>query len=144
MYHRIEELNKHIIPQVQYLQSKGKLIPKENGDKVCGYFFPSMIFPTHVELISVTLLSRKQTEDKIISFATTKNGSDKPSVIQEHSLVHKAGQLYTTLRFQQPLILNPHQPFFFFHEQGELKESCIVLGYRNFTGQFGPKKVTKT
>lgn len=138
-YHTVEELNKQIIPQIQYLQSAGTPIAKDGGGKISTYFFPSMIFPTHIELVSATLLSKKQSDDKIISFATAKDGSEKPSTLKEHALIHKAGQLYTTLKFKQPLILDPHQPFFFFHEEGELTESCIVLGYRNFTGKFGPK-----
>lgn len=143
-YHTVEELNKQIIPQVQYLQSTGTLVPNTNpikessSDKVSTYFFPSMIFPTYIELVSITLLTKKHSEDKIISLGTVKDGSEKPLTLTQHNLIHKANNLHTTLKFKQPLILDPHQSFFFFYE-GELKDSCVVLGYRNFTGIFGPK-----
>lgn len=138
MYHHTEDLNRQIIPQTQYLQSSGVSIPKEGSAKKIVYFFPSMIFPKYMELLSITILSKKNVEDRVINFSTTKEGSEEAITLPEHSLTHKANTLTSTLNFKTPLILDPLQPFFFHTD--EIADSCLVLGFRNFTGKFGPKE----
>lgn len=139
MYHHTEDLNRQIIPQTQYLQSSGVSIPKEGENtKKIAYFFPSMIFPKYMELLSITILSKKNAEDRVINFSTIKEGTDKAITLPEHALTHKANTLTSTLNFKTPLILDPLQPFFFHTD--EIVDSCLVLGFRNFTGKFGPKE----
>lgn len=139
MYHHTEDLNRQIIPQTQYMQSSGVSIPKEGeSKKKIVYFFPSMIFPKYMELLSITILSKKNTEDRVINFTKTKEGTDEAITLPEHSLTHKANTLTSTLNFKTPLILDPLQPFFFHTD--EIADSCLVLGFRNFTGKFGPKE----
>ena len=145
MYVQIEDLNRQVaVPQVQYLQSMGISIDKDGGGKVSTFFFPSMVFPSHTELISVTIVcdNVKGDSDKVIHFSTAQKGSSTPSDLKDYALIHKIGVLCTTLTFKMSLILDPHQPFFFHHQEGELKDSCLVLAYRNFTGNFGkgPKR----
>ncbi|ADO00364.1 hypothetical protein WIV_gp021 [Wiseana iridescent virus] len=142
MYYNIEDLNRQVIPQTQYLQSLGVSKEGKEGEgssKKIVYFFPSMIFPKHMELLSITILSKKNTEDRVINFAITKEGTDKAITLPEHSLTHKANKLTSTLNFKTPLILDPLQPFFF-HTDEIMVDSCLVLGFRNFTGKFGPKE----
>lgn len=130
--YNLEDFNINVFPQTQYLQSAAT-----TSEDVSTYFFPSMVFPVHVELVSATILTKNLQIDKIIRFSTIPNGSDTPRNRSEYNLVHKAGNLTTTINFTPPLILDPLQPFFFHHEEGELPDSCLVLGYKNFNGNFG-------
>jgi hypothetical protein len=138
--YKVEDLNRQVaVPQVQYLQSVGVSSDKEGGGKVSTFFFPSMVFPNHTELISVTIMCNniKGTTDKVIHFSTALNGSATPSDLKDYALTHKVGEMCTTLNFKVSLLLEPHQPFFFHHQEGELTDSCLVLGFRNFNGNFG-------
>lgn len=142
--YNLEDLNKQVIPQIQYLQSVGTTTENESGGKVSTYFFPSMVFPTYIELVSTTILcdNSKASTDKVIRFSTVQDGSETPSNISMYNLTHKVGKLTTTLNFKPSLILDPLQPFFFHHQEGELSDSCLVLGYRNYNGNFGNRLKT--
>ena len=83
--YNLEDLNKQVIPPVQYLQSSGTTSSVEYGEKVSTYFFPSMVFPTHIELVSVTILcnnKKPSATDKTIHLSTTQDGSEIPSNIK--------------------------------------------------------------
>jgi hypothetical protein len=138
--YKVEDLNRQVaVPQVQYLQSVGVSSGKDGGGKVSTFFSPSMLFPNHTELVSATIMCNniKGTTDKVIHFLTVLNGSATPSVLKDYALTHKVGEICTTLNFKVSLLLEPHQPFFFLHQEGELTDSCLVLGFRNFNGNFG-------
>lgn len=139
-YHAVEDLNKQIFPQTQYLQSIGTIIPKDGGGDVSVYFFPFLAFPNHTELVSLTLLSKHQPSKKSITFVIAENGSEEPVPV-DYKLTQSSGNLVSILNFPQPLILDPFQPFFFYHNE-KLEDSCVVLGYKNFTGKFGPQYKT--
>ena len=124
---------------VQYLQSVGIADNNPDGGKTTTYFFPSMVFPTYIEICSVTILYKNNSStDKIIHFATAK-GSEIPA--DKTLLTHKANDMITTVVLEPSVILDPHQPFFFYHPE-ELEDSCIVLGYRSYNGNFGNRLKT--
>jgi hypothetical protein len=128
---------------LQYLQSPNLDIENaDDGGKTTIYFFPSMVFPTYIELVSATLMynnKKSGSTDKIIQLATSENGgSDKPIDRKEYNLLHKAGELVTTLKFNPSLLLDPHQSFYFYSLE-ELKDSSMVLGYRICNGNFGDR-----
>lgn len=136
---KIEESKSQSIPQTQYLRSLGTIVTTESESVITSYFSPSMIFPAHVELLSATLLCNNiGREEKVIHFSSLPTGAADPTPIPEYDIVHKAGDLYTTTHYKPSLILDPHQPFFF-HFNGKLEDSCIVISYKNFDGNFGKR-----
>lgn len=140
---RVEDLKKReVIPQMQYLQSVGTLLPREKGslnEVVTTYFYPSMVFPNRVELISVTLLHKCKNhnhEDPTLVKTLTLSVHNKAKGIviplsDKFSLKHETKELITTLKFPYPVILDAHQPFFF-HHVGEMADSAITVAFRNF------------
>lgn len=129
---RIEDTNRTNLPRVQYLQSVGKAENSDNGGKVSTYFFPSMVFPNHVEILSVTLLHKNTASgatDKNVIMVHTRQSL--PTELSEPFILkHKAGELITTLYFPWPIIIYANQPFYFYHN-GELEDSTITISYRN-------------
>lgn len=141
----MELLNNHLMvvqnAPIQYLQSKGKT-NEHNLNEVSTYFFPSMVFPQYMELVSITSFLGNNMDDTIIKFSTTQNGSDVPTEVIQHRIVHKGGIQINTHKFKTPIILDPHQPFFFYHDKGQVKDSCLILGYRHYNGNFGKRLKT--
>jgi len=130
---RIEDLSKRpIIPPTQYLQSFGTSIDKSgSSDKVTTYFFPSMVFPNKIELLSVTLMHKNDSgSDKLVHLAVL-DGKTPTDMPEKFTLVHNSGKLITTLTFPT-LVLEAERPFYFYHKEGELEDSCVVLSFRNY------------
>jgi hypothetical protein len=137
---RVEDLNRQPIPiPIQYLQSGGVNKGGSEGVKMTSYFFPSMVFPEQVELVSATLLNGKSNEDKMIVLSTVQpGGTDVPVTLgAEYNVIQKAGQVIAKNIFPRPLILEPLQPFYFFHPNGQLQDSSLVIGYRRCNLNYG-------
>lgn len=146
---RIEDKTRPIVsPYIQYLQSAGKAETTDSGGKVSTYFFPSMVFPNHVAILSVTMLHKNTVSgatDKNVIMVHTPKPKPKPpgpgpivpptpslpiELEEPYILKHKAGQLVTTLYFPSPVIIYANQPFYFYHK-GELVDSTITISFRN-------------
>lgn len=147
----VQDLTKQVVQQpVQYIHSANFDQPKpdDTDGKVSTYFFPSMVFPTYTELISATLMYNNDgvsSTDRKIKLAIAENGgSDKPIERKEYEITHKRGELFTTIKFNPPFVLDPHQSFYFHtdKEKEALQGSCIVLGYRNYNANFGGRMQT--
>lgn len=143
---RVEDLNKQVVaPQTQYLQAVGQFVAnkKEEGKPstvTTTYFLPSMVFPNRVELLSVTLLHKcsdshthELVDKKLYLTIQQKDDSGKEKVVisEKFTLIHPPKGLITTLVFPHSILLNKHQPFFFYHD-GEMVDSAITLAYRNY------------
>jgi hypothetical protein len=137
---RVEDLNKRVVvPQTQYLQSVGETVnDKDKEGKVSvktTYFLPSMVFPNRVELLSVTLLHKcsdthkHELVDKKLYLSYQQDG--KVVISEKFTLIHPPKALITTLIFPHSILMDKHQPFFFYHD-GEMVDSAITLAYRNF------------
>jgi hypothetical protein len=137
---RVEDLNKRVVvPQTQYLQSVGETVnDKDEEGKVSvktTYFLPSMVFPNRVELLSVTLLHKcsdthkHELVDKKLYLSYQQDG--KVVISEKFTLIHPPKALITTLIFPHSILMDKHQPFFFYHD-GEMVDSAITLAYRNF------------
>jgi hypothetical protein len=141
----IQDLTKQVAqPPIQYIQSANinKDIPADDFEgQVSSYFYPSMVFPTYIELVSATLMFNNTAEtstDKIVKLVIAENGgSVKPVERKEYTITHKKGELVTTVKFKPTIILDPHQSFYFFTAKEALTDSCLVLGYRNYNANFG-------
>lgn len=145
----VQDLTKQVAQQpVQYLRSTNYDSDKPDDGvdgKVSTYFFPSMVFPTYIELISATLMYNNisSNKNKTVKLAIAENGgSDKPIERKEYEITHKSGELVTTINFTPPFVLDPHQSFYFFTEKETIDASCIVLGYRNYNANFGGRMQT--
>lgn len=138
----IEDLKKQVvIPQTQYLQSKAThdVQTQINGSEknMCTYFFPFMVFPRRVELLSATLLYKNDSGNvKTISIAIQdKNVGDlidekPPLMLKKFNVEHGPGKLLTTQTFDPPLIVERHQPFYFYCSE-KLENSGLTIAYRN-------------
>lgn len=138
---RVEDLNKRVVvPQTQYLQSVGETVnDKDEEGKVSvktTYFLPSMVFPNRVELLSVTLLHKcsdthkhELVDKKLYLSIQQKDG--KVVISEKFTLIHPPKAMITTLIFPHSILMDKHQPFFFYHD-GEMVDSAITLAYRNF------------
>lgn len=134
---------------IQYLYSPNfdQDIPDDDvAGKVSTYFNPSVTFPEYIEFVSVTLMYNNKkpgSTEKIIYLATGENGgSDKPVKRTDFKLTHKVDELITTVKCPPTLVLDKKQPFYFFSDKEQLKDSCLTLGYRNYNGNFGDREKT--
>jgi len=122
----------------------GHISNKDDDVKVSTYFYPGMVFPAYVELVSATLMYRNKEdkEDKVVNFSAAANGgATDPINRPEYKITHKASELATTVEFKPPFILDPHQPFYFYIQE-KLEDSIVVLGYRNYNANFGNRLKT--
>ncbi len=139
---RIERCqNRPAIPEIQYIQSVG-VEDKEEEDgvtrKVTSYFFPSMVFPNRIEILSITLLCKckhKENDEKIIKIAIQKkdNDSTEPKDLgEDYYLRHKADhqKLITTFKFPSAIAIDPDQPFYFYTKD-DMDASSLVMAFRN-------------
>lgn len=130
---RVENLSKPVVlPPVQYLQSVGQIMDGENGE-VTTYFFPSMLFPKKVELISATVMykNKEGNGDRSIQISIQqKDGSTRLLTEDKYTLKHPEGRRISTIEYKTPIILDALQPFYFYDEF-VMKDSCLVIGYRN-------------
>lgn len=143
MMHRVEKcLNRQPIPEIQYIRSVGveDVEEDEDGDKnkVTTYFFPSMVFPNRVEIISITLMCKckhKEHQEKIIKIAIQNKEDEKAEpkdLGEKYYLRHKSDhkKLITTFKFPATIVIDPDQPFYFY-TQDDMDSSCLVMAYRN-------------
>ena len=131
----VENLSKpNNIPQVQHLKSLGETMEKDEGGKVTQFFNPSMVFPNKVEILSATILHKNKVGSGVKQIKLSK---DKDGWLNEdkYILKHKEDKLVSTIKYQTPIIMDPLQPFYFYSE-GELDDSCLVIGYRNLDLEF--------
>jgi hypothetical protein len=138
---RVEDLNKQVVvPQTQYLQAVGQFVNNKKEGKpdsvTTTYFLPSMVFPNRVELLSVTLLHKcsdshthKLVDKKLYLSVQQKDGC--VVISEKFTLIHPPKKLITTLTFPHSILLDKHQPFYFYHD-GEMVDSAITLAYRNY------------
>ena len=130
---RVEDLNKQLIMQpVQYLRSEPKL-ENSGGGKVSTFFFPSMVLPGAVELLSMTLLNKHEIGDEVKKvFITMQKDGDIKQMEEPFVLKHVPGpkKLMTKLDFPLPLFIQANQPFYFYHN-GEMTESALTIAFRN-------------
>ena len=137
---RLEESKKLKVPELQYLYSvgtEGTMSVKNNssGVNTTNYFYPSIVFPHAVELISISLLHKqpKDNADKIIISMCMKKDLDTPVVEmnESYNLHHIPGKLVTTLTFPKRFLLTQNQPFYFYCKSGRIVESTLMLAYKN-------------
>jgi hypothetical protein len=140
---RVEKcLNRLTLPEIQYIQSVGVEDEEEDdsGDKnkVTTYFFPSMVFPQRVEILSITLMCKckhKEDDEKIIKIAIQdkENKDAEPKDLgEDYYLRHKSDpqKLITTFKFPSAIVMDPEQPFYFY-TKNTMESSCLVLAFRN-------------
>ena len=131
---RVEDLNKRLIIQpVQYLRSEPTLDNSANGGKVSTFFFPSMVFPGAVELLSMTLLNKHEQGDEVKKvFITMQKNNDIIQMEEPFVLKHVPGpkKLITRLDFPSPLLIQANQPFYFYYN-GDMTDSGLTIAFRN-------------
>lgn len=130
---RVEDLSKRV--EILHLQSPGVVADDEEGKKITTYFFPSLVFSTSVQVLSITLLcnySKAKTSDMEVKLAfqdaITSNLIIKTE--KEHILKHAPGKLVTTLFYPKPITIGVNQPLYFISE-GDYPNSVLTLSYRN-------------
>ena len=138
---RLEESKKPKVPELQYLHSvgtEGTMSVKNNssGVNTTNYFYPSIVFPHAVELISISLLHKQPKDnnaDKIIISMCMKKDLDTPVVEmnESYNLHHIPGKLVSTLIFPKRFLLTQNQPFYFYCKSGRIVESTLMLAYKN-------------
>jgi len=128
---RVENLSKPVVlPPTQYLQSIGRVV---DGLKITAYFYPSMLFPNKVEILSATFLYKNEedAENKVIQISIQqKDGSTIMLDEDKYTIKHPKGKLVSTIEYKTPVILDALQPFYFYGEF-MMEDSCLVIGYRN-------------
>lgn len=141
---RIEDLNKRSPYVLSYIDSTGTFdsTHEENvenggimgksktGTKIdATYFFvPLMVFPTYVEIVSATLGYENDTADVVVKLIHGKKGEWN---IKKPEIVHKKGECITTVFFNNPVLINPLECFYFSCNK-KLEKSRIVVGYKTF------------
>jgi hypothetical protein len=145
----VQDLTKQVAQQpIQYIRSTNYDQDKPDDGvegKVSTYFFPCMVFPTYIELVSATLMHNNisSNKNKTVKLCIAENGgSAKPVERKEYEIIHKSGELVTTIKFNPSYVLDPHQSFYFFTDKEVIEDSCIVLGFRNYTANFGGRMQT--
>jgi hypothetical protein len=134
---RVEDLNRQVIfSSTQYMKSSGQSIPKDIGGatKITAYFYPSMVFPHKVEVLSMTLLYKNDDTEKKIRVTVNQKKNTKNVLVQlgeGYVLTHAPNEVTTTLKFQVPLVLDPLQTFYFNSEEGVLEDSLLIISFRN-------------
>ena len=145
---RIDKCQSRSIPETQYVQSVGvadmEEIDGQTPQKVITYFFPSMVFPNRVEILSITLLCKckhkEYTEEKVVKIAIqdNKNPNSHPIDLgEDYYLIHKVDEqakkskkLITTFKFPTTIVIDPDQPFYFYTKD-DMDSSALVMAFRN-------------
>ena len=130
---RVENLSKPIVlSPVQHLTSVGTIKSLDTFDDATSYFYPSMVFPTKVELVSATILykNKKGDGDKSIKISIQKEKSTIMLTEDKYILKHPEDKLVSTIEYKTPIVLDALQPFYF-HESFKMEDSILVIGYRN-------------
>lgn len=126
---KIESVTKRHLGPTQYLHSVGETQKNLKGANVSTYFFPALVFPKRVELLSITFMYKNGHSAKTV---LTVVGTKKGEVVNaglEFNLVHQPTALTTTLTFPRPYILLPEQICYFALEE-EVDHSGLTLAYR--------------
>lgn len=131
---RVEDLSKRV--ETLHLRSTGVVADDEKGKKITTYFFPSLVFSTSVQVLSITLLC-KYSKTKASSDMEVKLTFQDPitsnlivKTEKEHILKHAPGILVTTLFYPKPITIGVNQPLYFISE-GDYPNSVLTLSYRN-------------
>jgi len=127
---RVENLSKQVIlPPTQHLQTVGHSVSEEGEDKVTTYFFPSIVFPNKIELLSTTILCRKKSENTIHISVQQKDGT-AINMGDDYVLKHPEDKLVSTIEYKTPIIIEALQPFYLYSIE-ELEDSSLTIAYRN-------------
>jgi hypothetical protein len=151
MSFQVQNLTKQVAQEpIQYMRSLSfdQDVTSDNyTGQISSYFFPSLVFPNYVELLSATLMfknSKDTSTDIKIKICTSKNGNDHTEVLHkaQYDFIHKKGSLMTTHKFKPSIVLDPHQTLYFCAENASLPDSCLVIAYRNYSSNFGKRLYT--
>jgi hypothetical protein len=130
---RVEDLSKRA--EILHLRSTGVVADDEKGKKITTYFFPSLVFSTSVQVLSITLLCKySKTKASDMEVKLTFQDPITSNLIvkteKEHILKHAPGILVTTLFYPKPITIGANQPLYFISE-GDYPNSVLTLSYRN-------------
>lgn len=131
---RVENLNTPKIPQIsKFIKSGPTVEDSEDGTGFYStYFFPSMVFPVPVEILSLTFLYKNSKTDKKIHIVVQNDPTKKPEIIPEetNTLVHPKDNLVSFLRFPKPILIGQLKPFFCVNLQESLQDSNLIIEFR--------------
>lgn len=114
---------------------------EEVEEDVTTFFFPSIMFPSPVQLISVTLLYAKSgKKDKTIHFCTELEKINEPKAVEGYSLLHLAHKRITTVVFDKPYYIEAEKPFYFVCPGGEkLEDAGLTIAIKHVNINYGLK-----